>query len=1040
MVGKICARVKGGSARNGVRYVLGYAFGNHEKDDMATVETKRDAFSELMSESLMRDDFGVGQTWKPGVGDGTRPAAIYADGVTSLATADQEMDALAALGRTNSVRESTLHLIYSFSEAESAKLTDEQIVAGALTAMRDMGLGDDYAKVLSVHRDTDNAHVHALVSAVNSRTGLAWERNRDQFRMARGCRVAEKEHGFEAERGLYMTRDNGVIELASKPERRAWATADREARLDRLASKYLRDHEGFEDAKSWGEAFVADFNETTEAHEAAGMRMSAATAHRVAAKWGGRIERDDAGDLRFSIRERVERTDEGVGRARETTVLHDEERPAPDPLARDSGLSVTVARDRLRFDTDDLVSIEKSEADFIDEVRANPSLVSKAIVELEGEGVISREHVDAYLYARITDVTEAVELSDYVLANDDEVRMVAADTTTPVYVRRDFEALQRDTERNMRALSKADERFDASALERAMVAFEKESGYSLSIEQKTLVEKSAKYGFSWANGEAGAGKTTSMKVLKIYAKETNREVVGLATSQAAARKLGADAGISTFNLAKLLVGERNGKKSIPDGAFIICDESSLSSYRAINEVTRICMERGANFSAIGDSAQIQNIEAGSPHEIGKRVSQELDSYTELREVRRQASTKKGGRIEWMRALTARTGEAIRDGDKDGVRAFVRELDERGVVSWVDDVAEAKRFAAERYLAVGDPSKVILTTDDRLAAKQINSLIAQRLGLAGTGVPFEMRRGTREIAVGMRLQFQENNSRIGVDNNDLGTVLAVERNEDRWKVVVAVDSLEKNGAPRVVSFDPRTYKRVELGYAVTTTKAQGQDRYKEIALATKITNANSMHVAATRGTHELEVVVARDQFADADELGDHLAERIRRKDDALLLERVIEKTGGKETPWAKNVLAALGRENHPLRKQYADERRKDMERVGGERVALGERIRTRLRAAKTLAERAFIERDHRRESAAIAKREELVETRSFEKWSVEKKNDIEARLAVSNERLRLERGHGRPRYERDVERARNVTRARIERELTIGQEHERGLDR
>lgn len=1038
MVGKICARVKGGSARNGVRYVLGYALGSHEKDDAASVETKREAFSELMSASLMRDDFGVGRTWKPGVGDGTRPSAIYAEGVTSLATADQEMDALATLGAANGVREATMHMVYSFSEAESAKLTDEQIIAGVLTAMRDMGLGEDYAKVLSVHRDTDNAHVHALTSAVNSRTGLAWERNRDQLRIARGCRMAEKEHGFDPERGLYMTRENGVIELATKAEKKSWAIADREARLDKMASKFLRDHEGFEDARSWGEAFVADFNETFEAHEAAGMRMSAATAHRVAAKWGGRIERDAAGDVTFSIRERV--SGEGVAERLPAAVLHDEERPTADPLTRDSGLSVTIARADIRFDPRDLATVEQSESDFIAEIRANPSLVSRAIVELEGEGVISREHVDAYVFARVTDVSDAVELTDYVLANDEDLRMVATDTASPVYVRRDFEALQRDTEKNMRALSKIDERFDADALRRAMDAFEGENGYSLSAEQRTLVEKSAQYGFSWANGEAGAGKTTSMKVLKLYARETNREIVGLATSQAAARKLGSDAGIATFNLAKVLVDERNGKKSIPDGAFIICDESSLSSYRAINEVTRICIERGANFSAIGDSAQIQNIEAGSPHEIGKRVSQELDSYTELREVRRQALTEKGGNIEWMRDLTARTGEAIRTGDKDGVRAFVRELDERGVISWVEDVADAKRYAAERYLAVGDPSKVILTTDDRLAAKQINAIVVERLGLKGTGVPFLTARGTRELATGMRVQFQKNNGRIGVDNNDLGTVLAVERHGDRWKVVVAVDALEKGGEPRVVSFDPNSYRNVELGYAITTTKAQGQDRYKEIALATKITNANSMHVAATRGTHELEAIVPKSQFPDAEALGDHLAERIRRKDDVLLLERVIEKTGGKETPWAKNVLAALGRENHPLRIEYAAERRKDMERVGGERVALGERIRTRLRAAKTPAERAVVEREHRRAAAAIAKREETVETRSFEKWSVEKKSDIEARLAVSNERVRLEREKVRPRDERDVERARNVTRARIERELTVEQNNERGLDR
>ena len=1028
MVGKFCAAPKGGgSAKNGVQYILGYSLGRHEKDEFASEDERKNAYQELMQESLMREDFGVGRMWKPQIGEGKRPSAIYAEGVTSLATADQEMDALAALGKKNRVREPTMHQLFSFNESESQTISDAEVIESTLTALRDMGLGSDHAKVLSVHRDTGNVHVHVLASAVNSRTGLAWERNRDQYRMAHGCRVAELGHGLERERGLVVTRETGVIELATAKERQAWMLTDREDRLDRLASKFLKDHADFEDSKSWAEGFTAQLNEQADAHREAGLKMSVSSVHSLAAKWGGRLESGENGDVVFSIRNRVA-DDE---RTKTTTIGEDgKEIVREGPRTEDSGIRETIRRDAIRFDTSKLVSLEQAEKNFIAETRENPSSISQAITALEGQGVLSREDFDAYIYSRVTDVEEAVTLSDYVIANDKTLRMVTADTASPSYVRKDFEQLQNDTAENMRALCKRDEAFDEAALGRAMGKFEKLNGYSLSDEQRKMCEKSAESRFSWSNGEAGAGKTTSMKVLKLYAKETGREIVGLATSQAAAKKLANDAGIQTFNLAKVLSDERRGIEGIPKNAIVIVDESSMTSYKAMQDITRLCRERNVNFVAIGDSAQLGNIEAGSPHEVGKQISQDFGSYTELREVRRQALEKDGGQIEWMRDLTARTGAAIRDGDKDGVRAFVDELEQRKAITWIDgegeesDTSAAKKYAAQRYLDVGDPSKVLLTSDDRQTAKQINGEILKNLGLSGTGTNFKTERGTREFAPGMRVQFLKNDTKLGVDNNDLGTIQSVERKGERWAITVEVDSDRKDGKSKTVTFDPAKYRNVDYGYAVTTHKSQGQDRYKEIAVVSKITSANSLHVAATRATHELEIIVPKSQFANAEALGDHVADRIRQKDDVLLIERVIAKTGGPDTAWAKNVKAAIVSEQHPLRQEYMAARRNDVERVNRERVASGERVREMLRAATTPEARAEIQKAHRSETRNLTNRENAALTRTFQQWVIENKSAIETKLSIRHERhlRREERFETRNKtpLERDIERAQRDT--------------------
>jgi hypothetical protein len=168
--------------------------------------------------------------------------------------------------------------------------------------------------------------------------------------------------------------------------------------------------------------------------------------------------------------------------------------------------------------------------------------------------------------------------------------MVAVDPSRPMYVRRDQQALeQRVVERAARMVAVKDKRFNTDAFERALSRFENQVGYSLTLEQRQLVHAIASNRFAWANGEAGSGKTTSMRATKAVAAELGVPIIGLATSKAAAKKLEAETGIPSYTLARAMFGTR---PVIEPGAWVIVDESSMSSYKALDAIGALIERRG----------------------------------------------------------------------------------------------------------------------------------------------------------------------------------------------------------------------------------------------------------------------------------------------------------------------------------------------------------------------------------------------------------------------------------------------------------------
>ena len=1053
MNAKICAGPKAGagSARGAIRYVLGYSLGSHEHDLAATPEERKEAFHSLLAEASERDDFGVGVVFSPAQGRDVRPSSVYAKNVASLATADIEMDALAAIATSRNVRESAVHFVFSVNPEESKSTSDEQIIRAAETAVAHIGLGS-HAQVYCVHRDTPHLHCHVVVAAVDAWSLKVWERNRSRSRLSWATREAELQYNMPHDRGLAVVRtgEDGCerIEWASRAEKAAWARERIEERLQDQARRYAADYVGFENATSWARDVVApSIREAIATAEERGEQARWADLHALTATYGTRIERTEGGAFAIKMMERTEgegnavepgdnvdeRTDaaqrlDAFGElipertvtqrasAEPAIVLSSEDLIGPAPSIDASERERHVYKQREAW-LDSYADVAQSEADFIAAVREDSSLISREIVA-SGEAAFTRGDIDTFLANRISDADTIDDLSQYVERHDNTLVMLSADTEHPLFTTKAQLELEREVERKATLLAhERDPFFSRRALDRAIADVERERGIVIGDEQRRVLE-GLEYRLSWVNGDAGTGKTTIMAVTNRYCEYTNRPTVGFTTAQAAAEKLQQESGAFALNSTRALMREKIGEKVVGRRATIMLDEASMLDFNALDRTLDLARERQALIIGIGDAAQLSAIGAGDAHRLMCQITREAGTYSELHDVRRQK-----GELAWMRPVVTDLGRSIRDGDAPGVERNVLQMENHGVFRFEEDRAATLQAAARRYVkgkAVGE--EVILNVASRLEAKHLNQTVRAEIGIAGTGTPFRTQHGVCEVAVGDRIVFERNSRALRVLNGYTATVEEVQydKGRDAWAITAKLD----NG--QCIKFDPAQYRDFGPGYAVTTHKAQGQSVQTDVYVMTKSADARKACVGMTRGEHALEVYVSKEAYATAQDLACALAQRIEGKSDAVLFHEIVKRTGGPDTVWAQNITRAMREERDPLRQQHV----REMERLADMRAqrlhGIAERHRAQMKAATPDRKKAIAAKQ-RTEVARVVKE---TKPRSFVEWAAENRHRVEsqAERAAALRRIRNERAleaecRHRAQERADRERNREQSRSR-----------------
>jgi conjugative relaxase-like TrwC/TraI family protein len=408
------------------------------------------------------------------------------------------------------------------------------------------------------------------------------------------------------------------------------------------------------------------------------------------------------------------------------------------------------------------------------------------------------------------------------------------------------------------------------------------------------------------DGVAGAGKTTTLSIVREGAQAEGYRVEGFAPTSRAAQKL-AEAGIETSTLQRHLAqGQRpdTGEKRL-----YVLDESSLASTVQMHEFFRR-LHAQDRVLLVGDRRQHEAVEAGRPfaqlQEAGMKT-------VKLEEIVRQKDPELKRVVEQL--ARGEVGEAIQGLNDQGrvhelkdpsgriaaiAREYVRSpestlvvspdnrsraeinqaihagMQERGLVEreehtertlvprqeltgadrgWaaryeVGDVLRYSRGSKETGIRKGEYAQVTGVDADgnRLTVVRANGEEVSYDPRRQVGVSI-YREEERRFSVGDRIQFTAPASDLKVANRELATIEQVGPDGSM--------RLKMDGG-RAVEIDPRQHPHLDHGYAVTSHSSQGQTAERvlinvdtELA-ARDLLNSRMAYVAVSRGAHDAQI--------------------------------------------------------------------------------------------------------------------------------------------------------------------------------------------
>ena len=411
-----------------------------------------------------------------------------------------------------------------------------------------------------------------------------------------------------------------------------------------------------------------------------------------------------------------------------------------------------------------------------------------------------------------------------------------------------------------------------AVIDREFMRSQASQGFGYTAEQRAAIDRLVeREGVSVMVGFAGAGKSTVLRAVGSIYEADGRRVIGGALAGKAAEGLQNSSGIASRTLASWELSWNNGFEHLRRGDVFVMDEAGMVASAQMDRILMRLDEWNAKVVLVGDSRQLQPIEAGAAF---RAVANEV-GYVELNEVRRQLEPWQAeaavafGRGEAAEGLAAydNAGAILMHEDRDGARSAVIE-------GWRSD-----------WRAGAD---VAMLAHTNLDIQALNTMARDSIKADGGLVEdfsFLTARGQRDFAVGDHVLFLQNSRDLGVKNGTMGTVLVAQKGRLTIEVAHLVDP---------VRIDQADYGHVDHGYAQTIHKSQGQTIDRTHVLATGMMDAQLSYVAMTRHREETVMHVAVDTFthprATQPASREEIFERLSRdglKDTTLEYERTVD---------------------------------------------------------------------------------------------------------------------------------------------------------
>lgn len=346
-------------------------------------------------------------------------------------------------------------------------------------------------------------------------------------------------------------------------------------------------------------------------------------------------------------------------------------------------------------------------------------------------------------------------------------------------------------------------------------------------------------------GMAGTGKSYLMAAARESWEAAGFEVEGAALAGKAASGLESGADINSKTIHSLLFELDSGKRQLHSKSILVIDEGGMIGSRQLARVLDHVHQAGAKAVIVGDSWQLQPIDAGGAFRL---LSQRLGAARLINIVRQKY-----------------------EADRQVVRLFangkaaeaLKSMRERGRLKTTETRAEAMQQMVGDWARGRDPLKpgeALMLAATRAEVAEINAMAREILKsedrLAG-GLQVPTAGGMKEFAVGDRIIFGKNTSAFGVKNGELGTVESI-----RFDKIGQVEITARHDNGKAIKFTvgekKDQFEVFDHGYGMTVHKAQGVTVDKAFILPSdSMSGREWTYVAASRARYETHMYITQD---------------------------------------------------------------------------------------------------------------------------------------------------------------------------------------
>lgn len=443
-------------------------------------------------------------------------------------------------------------------------------------------------------------------------------------------------------------------------------------------------------------------------------------------------------------------------------------------------------------------------------------------------------------------------------------------------------------------------------IDEAIKEYQQRKGFDLKKGQNDLVHATLNTDSQYivAQGVAGAGKTTSLEIVKTVCAAQGRNIIGLAPQATQAQNLEKESGIKSNTVASFLLNQEaqaGAKNSI-----IILDEAGMIGTRDMHKLITIAKAQNAKLILSGDVNQKKSISQGdifgfmqekgfktvTLDEGNRQKSQELkiavkqilnhDIEAAIKTLQRSKNdevielTDRDARLKTAAQAYLQDPEnsllmARTNVDRRELNAMIREeliaqvkitnsasFQTREIPAMDPlEKRQARYYQAGQtlYLSanIGKISagrEAQITSIDRenntltIEHKNKGKTITEQINLSKVGDKLNIYQETQtDLGVGETIIFKKNDKKLGVSNGVMGKITA--QKDDQITAQIGEKS---------VTFSTKNYPYIQHGYAITDFAAQGKSIDHAIMLSDQV-NYNDYYTQITRAKYQITVITS-----------------------------------------------------------------------------------------------------------------------------------------------------------------------------------------